>query len=110
MLTVVYPQTGEAAEGDEDEEEDDDLATAFEILDLSRVLLKKQLDEKLASDTTEGKGKEKAENGDDDSPSGAGLRHIKERLADTHDILAEISLENERYVLHTDNYRITKRD
>ena len=23
-------------------------------------------------------------------------RHIKERLADTHDLLAEISLENER--------------
>lgn len=24
-------------------------------------------------------------------------RHVKERLADTHDALAEISLENERY-------------
>lgn len=95
-------ETGEAAEGDEDEEEDDDLATAFEILDLARVLLKKQLDEKLAMDTTEGKGKEKAENGDGDGDddgdsSDAGLRHIKERLADTHDLLAEISLENERY-------------
>lgn len=38
----------------------------------------------------EGKGKETAE----DSPK---VRHIKERLADTHDALAEISLENERY-------------
>jgi HAT1-interacting factor 1 len=25
-------------------------------------------------------------------------RHIKERLADTHDLLAEISLENERFL------------
>ncbi|KUI72831.1 NASP-related protein sim3 [Cytospora mali] len=101
-------ETGEAAEGEEDEEEDDDLATAFEILDLARVLLRKQLDEKIASDATEGKGKEKAEDGDDDgsSPSDAGVRHIKERLADTHDLLAEISLENERYAFHTGNYRI----
>ncbi|KKY34304.1 putative histone h1-binding protein [Diaporthe ampelina] len=90
-----------AAEGerDEDEEEDDDLATAFEILDLARVLLLKRLEEKLAGETTEGKGKEKAENGNDDNNDSqdVGLRHINERLADTHDILAEISLENERY-------------
>ncbi|KAG6358869.1 hypothetical protein INS49_012388 [Diaporthe citri] len=90
---------GAEGEGDE-EEEDDDLATAFEILDLARVLLKKRLEEKqLAAEATEGKGKEKAENGDDDNDDGqdVGLRHINERLADTHDILAEISLENERY-------------
>jgi hypothetical protein len=37
-----------------------------------------------------GKGKEAAE----DSPT---IRHVKERLADTHDALSEISLENERY-------------
>ncbi|KAK7744489.1 hypothetical protein SLS53_003373 [Cytospora paraplurivora] len=89
-------EVDDAAEGEEDEEEDDDLATAFEILDLARVLLKKQLDEKLAEDETEGKGKEKAEDGDDET-SDAGIRHIRERLADTHDLLAEISLENERY-------------
>ncbi|KAI3395471.1 hypothetical protein diail_1257 [Diaporthe ilicicola] len=90
---------GAEGEGDEDEEEDDDLATAFEILDLARLLLKKRLEEKLAADTTEGKGKEKAENGDgdDNHREDAGLRHINDRLADTHDILAEISLENERY-------------
>jgi hypothetical protein len=41
---------------------------------------------------TSGKGKEAAEG---DSPT---VRHVKERLADTHDALAEISLENERYV------------
>lgn len=37
----------------------------------------------------EGKGKEPG-----DSPM---TKHIKERLADTHDLLAEISLENERF-------------
>ncbi|KAG8168511.1 hypothetical protein KVR01_001260 [Diaporthe batatas] len=92
-------EAGAEGEGDEDEE-DDDLATAFEILDLARVLLKKRLDEKLAAaEAAQGKGKEKAANGEDDDNDGqdAGLRHINERLADTHDILAEISLENERY-------------
>ncbi|KAF5128283.1 NASP-related protein sim3 [Metarhizium anisopliae] len=71
------------------EEEDDDLATAFEILDLARVCYEKQL-EQLSKDDEADKGKETAE----DPPS---VRHIKERLADTHDCLAEISLENERY-------------
>ncbi len=36
------------------------------------------------------KGKEKE---DGDSPA---VRHVKERLADTYDLLSEISLENER--------------
>ncbi|KAL6878546.1 hypothetical protein J3F83DRAFT_722981 [Trichoderma novae-zelandiae] len=87
----------EGQEGDEDEEEEDDLATAFEILDLARVCYLKQL-EKLREeeaqsdgDGDKGKGKEVAE---EDSPA---IRHIKERLAETHDCLAEISLENERY-------------
>lgn len=86
-------EAADEAEGEEGEEDEDDLGTAFEILDLARVLLKKQLELKLAAaDTSEGKGKEVA-NGDRDD---AGIRHIKERLADTHDLLAEISLENER--------------
>lgn len=100
MLTLPHSQADEEAEGEEDEEEDDDLATAFEILDLARVLLKKQLDEKLATDTSEAKGKERAENSDDETIN-AGVKHVKERLADTHDILAEISLENERYASQT---------
>ncbi|KAF4995037.1 hypothetical protein FGRMN_5425 [Fusarium graminum] len=80
------------AEGEEDEEEEDDLATAFEILDLARVCYTKRLEalEKEETDMS-GKGKEAAE---DDSPI---VRHVKERLADTHDALSEISLENERY-------------
>ncbi|CAJ2502324.1 Uu.00g097180.m01.CDS01 [Anthostomella pinea] len=72
-------------EGDaQEEEEDDDLAVAFEILDLSRVLFEKRL-EQLNS--------EKAEAGENDKV----IQHIKERLADTHDLLAEISLENEKF-------------
>lgn len=108
---------GEEGEGG-DEEEEDDLAVAFEVLDLSRVLFERQLDEKKDSaDTgaeaeteTEGakdKGKEaateaadKADGDEAASPIATGvpgaLRHVLERLADTHDLLAEISLENER--------------
>ncbi|KAM7191858.1 NASP-related protein sim3 [Naviculisporaceae sp. PSN 640] len=85
----------DAEEGEgEEEEEEDDLAVSFEILDLARVLFNKKLEALLAGTEEgegEGKGKEVAT---DDSPS---IRHIKERLADTHDLLAEISLENERY-------------
>ncbi|KAG5745630.1 hypothetical protein H9Q69_007326 [Fusarium xylarioides] len=79
-------------EGEEEDDDDDDLATAFEILDLARVCFMKKLEllEQEESETS-GKGKETAEG---DSPT---VRHVKERLADTHDALAEISLENERY-------------
>lgn len=45
--------------------------------------------EQLDQEQTD-KGKEVSEG---DSPT---AKHIKERLADTHDALAEISLENER--------------
>lgn len=78
----------EEEEGDED---DDDLAVAFEILDLARVLFTKKLESLSESETD--KGKEVSE-GDDPN-----VKHVKERLADTHDLLAEISLENERYVV-----------
>ena len=64
---------------------------AFEILDLARVLFTKRL-EASHSEKEDGKGKE-VETSDGDSPI---VKHIKERLADTHDLLAEISLENER--------------
>lgn len=86
--TDLYKAEGEG----EEEEDDDDLATAFEILDLARVCFMKKLEllEQEESETS-GKGKEAAEG---DSPT---IRHVKERLADTHDALAEISLENERY-------------
>ncbi|KAJ6443410.1 histone H1-binding protein [Purpureocillium lavendulum] len=86
-------------EDEEQEEEEDDLATAFEILDLARVCYMKQL-EQLQQEEEAGKGKEAAE----DSPA---VRHIKERLADTHDCLAEISLENERYPAAIEDGRIS---
>ncbi len=75
----------EGAEGEEEEEEEDDLAAAFEVLDLARVLYTKKMEE---PDAIEGKGKSSEE-----TPM---MKHIKERLADTHDLLAEIALENER--------------
>ncbi|KAE9378075.1 hypothetical protein N431DRAFT_329613 [Stipitochalara longipes BDJ] len=75
----------EDAEADAEGEEDD-LAAAFEVLDLARVLFTKKLEE---PEEDAGKGKDVG-----DSPM---TKHIKERLADTHDLLAEISLENERF-------------
>lgn len=76
----------EEGEG-EPEEEEDDFQTAYEILDMARILLSRKL-EALQSDTTDkGKGK-------DEKPE---TRQLKERLADTHDLQAEISLENERF-------------
>jgi HAT1-interacting factor 1 len=64
---------------------------AFEILDMARVLFTKRLEEN-AEKEGEGKGKDVSEG---DSPE---IRHVKERLADTHDLIAEVSLENERFV------------
>jgi HAT1-interacting factor 1 len=79
------------AEGEE-EEDDDELATAFEVLDLARVLFTRRLEELAAAPAEDaGKGKE-AETGDS-----ALTRHVKERIADTHDLLAEIALESERF-------------
>lgn len=77
-------------EGDGEEEEEDDLAVAFEVLDLARILFEKTL-EQGGPGPADAKGKDVAE---PDSPA---VRHVKERLADTHDLLAEISLENEKY-------------
>ena len=68
-------------------EEDDDFSNAFEILDLARVLLQRKLEEFEAKDV--GKSKEV---GDADAK-----RQLKERLADTHDLQAEISLEGEQF-------------
>lgn len=80
-------------EGDDEDDDDDDMATAFEILDLARVMYEKKLDAANAEAEAEAetdKDKEATEGG---SPA---VRHIKERLGDTHALLAEISLENER--------------
>jgi HAT1-interacting factor 1 len=80
-------------EGDGEEEEEDDFDIAFQTLDLARVLFTKKLEaEQQNPDTEDSKGKEVSEG---DSPA---VKHIKERLADAHDLLAEISLENEKYL------------
>lgn len=78
-------RTAQGEDGAEAEEEEDDLASAFEVLDLARVLFAKRLEQ---PEHEEDKGKSVG-----DSPM---TKHIKERLGDTHDLLAEISLENER--------------
>ncbi|KAI8629850.1 hypothetical protein F5Y19DRAFT_61759 [Xylariaceae sp. FL1651] len=83
-------EVDDEAQEDEEEEEDDDLAVAFEILELSRVLFEKQLEGINAVDTA-GPDKDVVEDGNKMA------RHIKERLSDIHDLLAEISLENEKF-------------
>ncbi|KAI9642013.1 hypothetical protein NHQ30_009884 [Ciborinia camelliae] len=84
----------EDAEGDDDDEEEDDpLNLAFDILDLARVLFERR----LQADEGEGKGKETG-----DTPM---TTHIKERLADTRDLLGEICLENERFPAAVSDFR-----
>ena len=70
-----------ASGGEGMEEEDDDFSNAFEILDLARILLQKKL-EHLPLPT---------------SQDAAAVLQLKERLADTHDLQAEISLEGEQF-------------
>lgn len=76
---------GDAEEAGADEDEDD-FANAFEVLDLARILYMKKLN---AAEESQDKGKSA------DLPSD--VKHIKERLADTYDLQAEISLEAERF-------------
>ncbi|KAL8659493.1 MAG: hypothetical protein Q9226_000386 [Calogaya cf. arnoldii] len=78
---------GEAADEAEDE---DDFANAFEVLDLARVLLLKRLQE----EEVKKQGETQAETETDPSDV---VRQLQERLADTYDLQAEISLEGERF-------------
>jgi HAT1-interacting factor 1 len=80
----------DAEEDGEEEEEDDDFAIAYEILDVARVLLTRKLD--TIPQHLDGKGKGKAtlvENPE--------ARQVMDRLADTHDLQAELSMENENF-------------
>jgi HAT1-interacting factor 1 len=75
----------------EEEEEDDDFGNAYETFELARVLYSKQLEALEGGETADkGKGKGKAEL----SPK---ARAIKEKIADCHGFLVDISLENERF-------------
>ncbi|KAF7116092.1 hypothetical protein CNMCM5793_004013 [Aspergillus hiratsukae] len=80
----------EAEEGDGGadgvDDDDDDFANAFEVLDLARILYHKKL---AAAEESCEKGKSAGLLSD--------VKHIKERLADTYDLQAEISLEGERF-------------
>ena len=76
----------EGAEKAGADEDDDDFANAFEVLDMARILYKKKLGQ---VDESEDKGKS--------TELPADLTHIRERLADTYDLQAEISLEAERF-------------
>ncbi|KAH0537114.1 hypothetical protein FGG08_006076 [Glutinoglossum americanum] len=88
----------EGAEGgDVATEEEDDLKAAWDILDLSRVLFVRWWGE--VQDEDKGKSTEEPED----------VRHIKERLADTHDLLAEISLESESFQSAVADFRTALR-
>ncbi|KAH7058835.1 hypothetical protein B0J12DRAFT_651699 [Macrophomina phaseolina] len=95
----------EEEEGGEEEGEDDpedDLATAYEILDVARVLLSRQLEalQNTVRDTSaSGKGKAPAKELDPEE------RKVMEKLADTHDLQAEIGLENENFVDAVSDFR-----
>ena len=81
-------EDGDDEEGDdEDPGEEDDFSTAYEVLDMARVLLQKKLGE--LEESSVGKGKETEESSE--------TRQIKERLADTYDLEAEILLEGEKF-------------
>jgi len=85
---------GDEGEAEAVDAEEDDFATAYEVLDLARVLLQRQLEAPQSDQANgiESKGKDVAVD-DENSPAG----QIKVRLADTYDLQAEISLENERF-------------
>ena len=69
----------------EEDDDDDDFVNAYEVLDLARVLLLKRLNEVVGEES--GRVKDDAQT----------AKLLKERLADTFDLQAEISLEGERF-------------
>lgn len=76
-------------EDGEEEEAIDDFGNAYETFELTRVLYTRQLEALEGADTAD-KGKGKAEL----TPQ---ARAIKEKIADCHGFLVDISLENERF-------------
>ncbi|KAL9030644.1 MAG: hypothetical protein Q9196_001254 [Gyalolechia fulgens] len=84
-------------EDGEEVEEEDDFANAFEVLDLARVLLLKRIEEE--------QGKEQSQGRPEETNSCKTIRQLKERLADTYDLQAEISLEGERFPNAVDDLR-----
>lgn len=91
---------GEDADA-EDEEEEDDFANAFEVLDLSRVLLLRKLEE-VEQHVLEDSDKGKYIASIDLTPE---VREVKARIADIHDLEAEISLESEKFAVAAEDLR-----
>ncbi|KAI5271175.1 hypothetical protein E4T47_05546 [Aureobasidium subglaciale] len=82
---------GDDAEAEDGEDEDDDdFAIAYEILDIARVLLTRKLDTIPQHLDGKGKGKENLV----ENPE---ARTVMDRLADTHDLQSELSMENENF-------------
>lgn len=78
--------------GEAEEDPEDDFANAYEVLDLARILLLKRIEELHDQEgVLGGNGKGKA------NTNSEAMHQLKERLADTHDLQAEISLEGERF-------------
>lgn len=83
----------------EAEEDIDDFANAWEILDMARCILVRKLDGRQAEDSggvTKGKAK---------ASIGAEERRDKDMLADTFDLQAEIALENENFAQAVESAR-----
>ncbi|KAI5807500.1 hypothetical protein DFH27DRAFT_546472 [Peziza echinospora] len=80
----------------EEGEDDDDFATAWEILDLARVLFHKTLDPNYTNETDKPLDAI-AEESEAEPVTGEKATEIKNLLADTYDLLGEISLESESF-------------
>ena len=80
-------------DGEEGAAEEDELMNAFEILDLARVLLERKLKDSEPS----------SESKESPPTSAEDIKHLKERLADVHDLQAEISLEGEQFLEAVDD-------
>ncbi|OQN96075.1 hypothetical protein B0A48_17875 [Cryoendolithus antarcticus] len=78
-------EDAQEGEGEEEEEEQDDFSLSYEILDLARVLFRRKLDTLLPPPT--------------EPPASltGEARHLTDRLAEIHDLQAEVKLENEQF-------------
>ncbi|KAI5292905.1 hypothetical protein KEM55_007429, partial [Ascosphaera atra] len=87
---------GEDAEEEEEQqqEEEDDFRNAWEVLDLARVLFAKRLEQHDSKDA----GQAGAFTEDQ-------LQKTRERLSDTHELQAEISLEDENFADAVSDYK-----
>jgi HAT1-interacting factor 1 len=90
----VEDEDDDAEEDGEAEEEEDDFMTAYEILEVARVLYERQLEDLKTKDQSEAGAKGKGKASNELTPE---IKKITECLAETHSLQSEISLENERF-------------